>query len=61
MKTEIDMSNVSKEDKHATQEHLIRSIIIENCGKTLTPNITEEVFTKIINEMRAGSCSWAFD
>jgi len=50
----------NSDDKRATQEHLIDSVLISYCGETLTPDKVEQIAKEIKGEMKAGAVSWAF-
>ena len=48
------------DDARATREHCIFNVLIEYTGKTLAPDVINEMRDKIVREIEEGSCSWAF-
>ena len=51
---------MNEKDKKETQKFTIKNILIQNCGKQLTPDIIDEVYNQMIKEMYSSPCSWAF-
>lgn len=49
-----------KTERESTQEFAIKDILINNCGKTLTPGNIDDIAEQMIWEMRKGPCAWAF-
>jgi hypothetical protein len=47
-------------DREATQAHAILNCLVEYTGQFLSGDLVEEIANKIKQEMRTGSCSWAF-
>jgi len=48
------------QDKQFTQYFIIKHTLINYCGEKLTPDLIDDILEKIKDEMRTGSCSWAF-
>lgn len=49
------------EETKSTQEFVIIDVLVKHCGEMLTPDKVDEIRKEIIDEMRKGPCSWAFD
>jgi hypothetical protein len=47
-------------DRETTQIFEIRNILIEHCGKELTPDLIDKISKQIEQAMAEGPCSWAF-
>ncbi len=52
---------VKKEERYATQEFVIRDVIMKYTDLQLTPINVMKLVAEITREMRHGNCSWAFD
>lgn len=42
------------------RKNAIFNTLVNLCGKTLTPDVIDELLNKIVYEMEEGGCSWAF-
>jgi hypothetical protein len=51
----------SEADRKATMDFVIQKILIQNCGRVLSPNVVDEIKEEFKFEMYKGSCSWAFN
>lgn len=48
-------------DREATQSHAVLNCLVNHTGKFLTPDLVEQIWKELVQEMRQGSCSWAFE
>lgn len=46
--------------KTATQLFEIQNILIGHCGKSLTPDVIDQISVEIKTAITNGPCSWAF-
>ena len=47
-------------DRQATQDHAILNVLLNHCGKGLTPDVIDAIRSELQQEMRHGPCAWAF-
>ena len=47
-------------DREATQDFLVRDILISNAGRNLTPETITEIIGTFKIEMRDGPAAWSF-
>ncbi len=47
-------------DRETTQDHMILNCLADYTGQRMTVDVIEKIYNKIKQEMRTGSCSWAF-
>jgi len=47
-------------NREATQEFTIRNVLIGHCGEKLTPDNIDKIAAELMQEVKAGSTSWAF-
>lgn len=52
--------NATYEDRLATQEFEIRSVLINHCGESLTPDNIDKIAAELVDAIRNGPCAWAF-
>ena len=51
---------MAEENREATQEFVVRNILIGNCGCVLTPEKINLLAKELIDAMTEGPTSWAF-
>ena len=47
-------------NKEATQEFIIRDVLVSHCGEVLSAGLIERIRAELLREIRSGKCSWAF-
>lgn len=51
---------MSDPHREETQRFVVQTILTSHCMQVLTPDRVEQITAEIVDEMRNGSCAWAF-